>query len=902
MERRRVYIGVLAVCLVAGNFAFSQTKPKPLTNSDVVAMVKGGLPENVIISSIGAQDTNFDVSAAALISLKKQGVSTAIMNAMLSASSKHPGSEPGPAASTASSNVMPPNHAVETAPKPNAPAPVPPSTAPAPQPQAGISGVYKGEFRCGVAKFDLALSLTPANPGSLTGKFDFAELFPQRSQQRYVYDLRGTYEHGTQKFRLNPVRWETAPLPGYRMLGIKGTYNAAAQQIKGKISSWICGGVTLTRNQDQSGPTQAPQQGSPQAATSSAPAAQSVAHQPSHPHYGGIFGGLNRLGARVDESVRTAEGAVQPHPLSPTVPGRPLSSVHNQNQSATAPSAQPLSAKVKETLLGPRYPGPFILSKDGGHTAIEVHKGSRRALLIDGSEGPTFDKILGTVFSSNGKESGYIGRSGGSLIPVVDGKELGAISVSSCRPIVAIDPWTPIAGEQQGFLLLSPDGSHFAYVTGLGRGCSPTATDLLTIPRPSVFLDGKETFVHATILRNQFMFAGDLLIYEAQTEDKKWHVAVNNVLGPPYQAVGPLYVSPNGAHYAFVASKPGGQAVVTDGVEGVTHRYGVDNGMNSLTVDSTGRVAYVAGTTPGADGPRALYVGNKEISENWAQFSIGQNYSARVAFNPDGHGFAYVKRVAGGGVAVVVNGKQGLIYNSITDLQFSPHGTHLFYVGVKGSLKYPVVDGRELGEENLVDNIRFSSDGSRYAFEEYKNGRYSVVVDGKESPLYSELIKGSLTFSPDGKHYAFAGCTNVLKCEVVIDGRRTPVISVGKFSTRTTNIHFPPILFSPDSKHVAYDATFASRPGGQALFLDGKPIAQGSYYSYPTFSPDSRHFAAWLWSGRNWHLIVDGKLGPSYDDLIESNPHTVHFVDAHTLQFLGVKAGSVYRVRVDLGQ
>ena len=98
MKHRSVYAGVVAVCLVVGNLAFSQTKSKPLTNSDVVAMVKAGLPDDVIINSMAAQDTNFDVSAAALLSLKKQGVSTKILNAMLSASSKHQGSEPTPVA------------------------------------------------------------------------------------------------------------------------------------------------------------------------------------------------------------------------------------------------------------------------------------------------------------------------------------------------------------------------------------------------------------------------------------------------------------------------------------------------------------------------------------------------------------------------------------------------------------------------------------------------------------------------------------------------------------------------------------------------------------------------------------------------------------------------------------
>lgn len=89
MEKRRLFTWFLILMLSATNLAFAQTKAKPLTNGDVVAMVKEGLPEDVIISSMSAQDTSFDVSAAALLALKKQGVSSKIMDAMLLASKEH---------------------------------------------------------------------------------------------------------------------------------------------------------------------------------------------------------------------------------------------------------------------------------------------------------------------------------------------------------------------------------------------------------------------------------------------------------------------------------------------------------------------------------------------------------------------------------------------------------------------------------------------------------------------------------------------------------------------------------------------------------------------------------------------------------------------------------------------
>jgi hypothetical protein len=85
MSRKQFFVAVLISALMLAGVALSQAKP--LTNDDVVAMVKGGLPETTIINAIDAQASNFDVSATALINLKKQGVSAKIMDAMVATAS-----------------------------------------------------------------------------------------------------------------------------------------------------------------------------------------------------------------------------------------------------------------------------------------------------------------------------------------------------------------------------------------------------------------------------------------------------------------------------------------------------------------------------------------------------------------------------------------------------------------------------------------------------------------------------------------------------------------------------------------------------------------------------------------------------------------------------------------------
>lgn len=97
----------LLLCLVLINAGLANGAPpndKPLTNQDVISMVKSLLPESVILGSIKSSDTDFDISATGLIALKKAGVSTKVMEAMLDAVNKK-NAPPVPAATPATPAV-----------------------------------------------------------------------------------------------------------------------------------------------------------------------------------------------------------------------------------------------------------------------------------------------------------------------------------------------------------------------------------------------------------------------------------------------------------------------------------------------------------------------------------------------------------------------------------------------------------------------------------------------------------------------------------------------------------------------------------------------------------------------------------------------------------------------------
>src|SRR5438105_2837880 len=78
---------LLALLVIVTGVA-AQQKNSALTNDDILKMVKGGLQETTVLNAIAANETDFDVSAKALLDLKQAGISDKIIDAMLAAEAK----------------------------------------------------------------------------------------------------------------------------------------------------------------------------------------------------------------------------------------------------------------------------------------------------------------------------------------------------------------------------------------------------------------------------------------------------------------------------------------------------------------------------------------------------------------------------------------------------------------------------------------------------------------------------------------------------------------------------------------------------------------------------------------------------------------------------------------------
>jgi hypothetical protein len=85
MKKSILLAGVF--CLLAVTMATAQAQ-KPLTNDDVVQMVKAGFDEGTITTAIDAGDPAFDTSVQGMMALKGAGVSEKLIAAMLNATKR----------------------------------------------------------------------------------------------------------------------------------------------------------------------------------------------------------------------------------------------------------------------------------------------------------------------------------------------------------------------------------------------------------------------------------------------------------------------------------------------------------------------------------------------------------------------------------------------------------------------------------------------------------------------------------------------------------------------------------------------------------------------------------------------------------------------------------------------
>jgi len=105
------------------------------------------------------------------------------------------------------------------------------------------------------------------------------------------------------------------------------------------------------------------------------------------------------------------------------------------------------------------------------------------------------------------------------------------------------------------------------------------------------------------------------------------------------------------------------------------------------------------------------------------------------------------------------------------------------------------------------------------------------------------------------------------------------------------------LVFSPDSKRLAYKATSGTK---ELIVLDGKKTQKYAAAGYPIFTPDSRHLGYAAADNKGWHLAIDQKLGSPYDQILNRNK--LRFESSGTLSFVAIRKDEAFRVQFQPAQ
>jgi hypothetical protein len=340
-------------------------------------------------------------------------------------------------------------------------------------------------------------------------------------------------------------------------------------------------------------------------------------------------------------------------------------------------------------------------------------------------------------------------------------------------------------------------------------------------------------------------------------------------VAPPFKPGALLTLSPKGMRVASTRAKDNGKWIVQiDGVENPEHDevlktvptpevvFGLGGEIQTYSIGAQGPVAF------SPDGKRYAYTARNGddivvIADGNAIFRAKRSASAPpvelLQFTPDGRhvyffsssGNTFNSRV------LMMDGKPASpAVNEVRPLLFSADGSHWLLNSGKSDQpaeKVVVVDGKPAAY--TCENARISPDGAHVACvtRTMTAGRagYAVLVDGKATVTGPRI--GLLKISPAGDVFA-----------TVLDAVNTPTLYRNGVAVPGSQ-GAGTVTFSPDGRHWAAGGISG---GGVArwVIIDGKKQPDFKTVSDVVFSPDGTAWAYNAESDKGWHAIVNGQM------------------------------------------
>ncbi|HVV73044.1 MAG TPA: hypothetical protein VHI52_16330, partial [Verrucomicrobiae bacterium] len=274
---------------------------------------------------------------------------------------------------------------------------------------------------------------------------------------------------------------------------------------------------------------------------------------------------------------------------------------------------------------------------------------------------------------------------------------------------------------------------------------------------------------------------GQRLAY-AVRQGSLMRMVVDGQPGPLEEAVRYPVFSPDSRHLAYVVKRKSKEYVQLDGIPGPASD-GV-GGPIQFSPDGR-RLAYVA-----IHGQKACMVIDQKERPDWPG-------TGRPVFSPDSQRLAYIME---GGCAVADGVKgQGATADTWWGPIFSSDSRHFAYStgtsqGTAPRHSRAFLDRQALPLPNQGTNVLhvfFAPDLKRWACTVERNGKEQIYVDGGFGSVYDGVY--GLRFSPDGSRYAYLAAKGE-NWRMVVDGKLEAQISLDTACP----------CFSPNGKRIAY--------------------------------------------------------------------------------------------------
>lgn len=341
----------------------------------------------------------------------------------------------------------------------------------------------------------------------------------------------------------------------------------------------------------------------------------------------------------------------------------------------------------------------LLFSPDGQKIAYIAKKEGKEFVIVNEKEGKTYDMIIRPpLFSHDGQKIAYVAEKEGKSLVIINEKE--------SKPYDYVKD-----------LIFSSDSKQIAYVTGEKVEGKERVKVVVISEKEEKIYEGCE---------NPIFSPDSQQIACICKGEKGFFVTLNGTRQENYYDwINKLVFSPDSKQLAYVAGtfQPFEEFVIVSGKKGKSYD---EIRFFTFSPDSR-KIAYVA-----VKGDKIFIVINDEESKAYEWYEdLPQHLQLLyyyldypsffpIVFSPDSEKIAYIAKKEDKWM-IVINSKEGKLYDIISPPIFSPDGQKIAYV---------VGEGKEMIERMLV------------------------VVNDKEGKAY-DMISGNLQFSPDGKYLAF---------------------------------------------------------------------------------------------------------------------------------------------------